>query len=120
MERPTLTDFDHKSAYSIGAESLLLSKKELEESCGDNCAIIVGVYGSESSQYSLTLTRGITLLTEGTVYPGQTSDWGSYTYYRYYNPCSECHVEIAANPISKKRMGVVVNHGTTLPLRQDA
>ena len=52
---PDLKNFDLKSADSFGADTALITG-DLLKKCGDTCLFILGVYGAEDSDFTLTLS----------------------------------------------------------------
>jgi hypothetical protein len=111
-----------KSAEKLGTDLVYVTTEDLKD-CGNACILEIVVKRDDSFNlenennfsYLLTLTRGITQLTEGVV---QTTSiiQGSYMYFKFLKTCKSCDLVISFNPIGGESATVVVNYNNTQSL----
>lgn len=112
-ERPTIEKNLKKSEDSIGADILMLTKDDLKD-CSSSCILIFGVQArSTNSAFTLTVTRGITMLKENQAFTDSLGTWGNYKFYEYYRACSGCITVISTSTVVNNGYNVFVNFNTT-------
>lgn len=82
--KPTETNYLKSSSDSIGADILILTEEDLKQ-CKSSCILVFGVQGrSTDAAFTLTVTRGITILRDNYAFSDSLGAWGNYRFYEYF------------------------------------
>jgi hypothetical protein len=112
-DRPTEANYLKKSEDTIGADLLLLSQEDLKE-CANSCIVIFGVQGrSVSSQYTLTVSRGIARIRDNHVFSDSLGANGNYKFYEYYRKCSGCTTVVTVSSSANSPVVLFSNFNKT-------
>ena len=91
----------------------MLTKDDLK-SCGNSCILVFGVQAhSTNSAFTLSVTRGITMLRDFQTYSDSLGTNGNYKFYEYYRSCKNCTTIINVSTTEQKAFNVFVNFNST-------
>lgn len=68
---------------------------------------------SVDSTYTLTVSRGLTILKEKEAFTDSIGRSGDYRFYEYYRPCDRCTTVFSINALSNDQYTLFVNFNTT-------
>ena len=92
-------DWEKRSQDSYGADVILVTRNDMNKHCNGYCLLLFEVFTPKAEvSYSLTVTRNLSILKDGQVYPDSIMTRGSYKYYLYFKSCHECPMKISFNP----------------------